>query len=55
MDLAKLKQFATDRQCQIIDAVNKCGTQKKAAIYLKINPRTLARSLESAKKSLESC
>ena len=51
MDLAKLKQFATDRQCQIIDAVNKCGTQKKAAIYLKINPRTLARSLESAKKS----
>jgi len=51
MDLNELRQWATPRQVEIIDAVIKCGTQAKAAMHLNINPRTLTRSVESAKKA----
>ena len=43
MDLASLKPFATERQCQIIDAITKHGSQAKAAKALGINHRGLER------------
>jgi len=49
MDLESLKQFATERQCEIIDAIKKHGTQAKAAQALGINYRTLERSLRRTK------
>ena len=51
MDLEKLKQFATKRQLEIIDAVIKHGSQKKAAAELDINSRTLERSLQTLKRN----
>ena len=50
MDLESLKQFATERQCQIIDAVIKHGSQAKAATALGINHRGLERTLKRAKE-----
>ena len=50
MNLLELKQFATTRQCEIIDAVIKHGSQGKAAKYLGINSRSLERGLQSAKR-----
>tara|TARA_R110000751_G_scaffold260736_1_gene360103 strand:- start:936 stop:2111 length:1176 start_codon:yes stop_codon:yes gene_type:complete len=50
MDLEQLKEFATERQRQIINAVIKHGSQGKAAKYLGINSRSLERSLQSAKR-----
>ena len=51
MDLASLKPFATERQCQIIDAVIKYGSQSKAAKALDVNQRTLERSLQAVKRA----
>ena len=51
MDLAFLKPFATERQCQIIDAVIKYGSQSKAAKALDVNQRTLERSLQTVKRA----
>ena len=51
MDLEKLKEFATKRQSEIIDAVIMYGSQKKAAAELEINSRTLERSLQTARRN----
>lgn len=50
MDYNSLKPWATARQCEIIDAVDAHGTQLKAAKALGITPRSLQRSLKSARK-----
>jgi len=50
MELESLKQFATERQGQIIDAVIKHGSQAKAATALGINHRGLERTLKRAKE-----
>jgi hypothetical protein len=50
MNLESLKQFATERQCQIIDAVIKHGSQAKAASALGINHRGLERTLKRARE-----
>ena len=50
MDLKSLKQFATERQGQIIDAVIKHGSQAKAATALGINSRGLERTLKRARE-----
>jgi len=51
VNLEKLKEFATKRQLEIIDAVIKYGSQKKAAAELEINSRTLERSLQTVKRN----
>jgi hypothetical protein len=51
MDLHELKQFATTRQCEIIDAIIKHGSQAKAAKALGINSRSLERMLKRVKQS----
>jgi len=50
MELESLKEFATARQCQVIDAIQEHGSQSKAAKALDINPRTLERSLQAVKR-----
>ena len=50
MNLESLKEFATNRQKEIIDAVIKYGSQGKAAKKLEINSRTLERSLQTVKR-----
>jgi len=50
MDLESLKEFATQRQCQIIDAVIFHGSNGKAAESLKIDKRGLIRTLKRAKE-----
>jgi metallophosphoesterase superfamily enzyme len=50
MNLESLKEFATERQCQVIDAIAEHGSQSKAAKALDINPRTLERSLQAVKR-----
>ena len=50
MDYSDLKEFATARQCQVIDALQEHGSQSKAAKALDINPRTLERSLQAVKR-----
>ena len=50
MDYSDLKEFATARQCQVIDALQEHGSQSKAAKALDINPRTLERSLQTVKR-----
>jgi len=49
MDLLDLKEFATDRQWEAILAIEKHGTQAKAAIALGIGSRSLERLLAKAK------
>ena len=51
MDLESLKEFATQRQCEIIDALIKNGTQASAAKDLGLNIRTLERSLKRVKEN----
>ena len=51
MDLESLKQFATIRQRQIINAVITHGSQSKAAKALDVNQRTLERSLQTVKRA----
>ena len=50
MSLESLKEFATERQCQVIDAIVEHGSQNKAAKALDINLRTLERSLQAVKR-----
>ena len=50
MELETLKPFATERQCQIIDAITRHGSQAKAAKALGINHRGLERTLKRAKE-----
>lgn len=47
MKYSDLIQFATPRQIEYIEAVEKYGSQDKAAKALNVNARTLKRSLES--------
>lgn len=49
-ELRDIREFATQRQQQYIDAVLEAGNQSKAAELLQINRRTLERGLESARK-----
>ena len=51
VDLESLKEFATQRQCEIIDALIKNGTQASAAKDLGLNIRTLERSLKRVKEN----
>jgi hypothetical protein len=51
MDLIELKQFATTRQAEIIDAVLKHGSQRKAAKALGINSRGLERMMKRVRQS----
>ena len=51
MDLESLKEFATERQCQIIDAVILHGSHIKAADALCIDKRGLIRTLKRAKSN----
>ena len=51
MELESLKEFSTARQCEVIDAVIKAGSQAQAAIQLGITYRCLARTLKRAKDS----
>jgi hypothetical protein len=45
----RLKEYATPRQLEFLEAVEKEGSWRKAALALNINERTLSRSLESLK------
>ena len=47
MKYSDLIQFATPRQIEYIEAVEKYGSKDKAAKVLNVNYRTLTRSLES--------
>ncbi len=51
MSLESLKEFATPRQCQIIDAIGKHGSQSKAAVALGITQRCLERTLRRSRDS----
>lgn len=46
----KLKQWATARQCEIIDAVNAEGSGRKAAIYLGVDKSYVNRSIKAVQK-----
>jgi len=50
MDLERLKEWATPRQCEIIDAIISHGTQKKAADALGIRKQTIQSALKGLKK-----
>lgn len=45
-----LKQFATDRQAEIIDAINKHGSLRSAAKILGINHKTAHRAVNAVKR-----
>lgn len=48
-----LKQFATERQIEVINAINKYGTQRKAAVALGLTRGTISNSMISVmRKSL---
>jgi len=47
--MSDIKQYATARQCEYLDAVEEFGSQAKAANALGINVRTLERGLAAAK------
>jgi len=49
MELESLKQFASVRQIEFIDAIIRYGTQRQAAAVLGVNQRTLERSLQRVK------
>jgi len=50
MDLESLKEYATERQCEIIDAVILHGSNAKAAEALSTDKRGLIRTLKRAKE-----
>ena len=52
MDLESLKEFATQRQCQIIDAVISYGLNRKAVEALNIDKRGLIRTLKRAMSAI---
>jgi len=49
MDYSKLIQFATVRQLEFIEGIEKHGSQNKAARAMGVNIRTLKRSMETLK------
>lgn len=51
MDLESLKEFATERQCEIIDAVILHGSNSKAAEALKTDKRAMIRAIKRAKSN----
>ena len=51
MSLESLKEFATDRQCEIIDAIIEHGSQAKAATALNTNLRGMQRAVKRAKEN----
>jgi hypothetical protein len=51
MELESLKEFSTVRQCEIIDAVIKAGSQSKASVVLGISQRNLSRALKRSRDS----
>jgi len=51
MDVKELKSFAkTDRQLEVLEAIQRCGSPHNAAKVLGINERTLRRIVERVKK-----
>lgn len=50
MDYSKLIEFATVRQIEFIEAIEKHGNQVQAAKALKINERSLTKSLQALRK-----
>ena len=51
MELESLKEFATARQCEAIDAIIQTGSQAQAAMLLGITYRCLTRMVKRAKDS----
>jgi hypothetical protein len=49
MELESLKEFATDRQCEIIDVVLQEGSAKKASAVLNISQRNVSRAIKRAR------
>ena len=47
----ELKNHATDRQCEYIDAVLLCGSNTKAAEYMGVDRRTVDRAIGAAKRA----
>lgn len=45
-----LKEFATPRQSEYLDAVNKCGSHRKAAKHLNIHPSNIDNAIRAIKK-----
>jgi hypothetical protein len=45
-----LKQYATQRQSEYIDAVNQLGSGKKAAKHFNVNPSAVDRAIQAVKK-----
>lgn len=50
-DYTALREYATARQAECIDALAKYGSQSKAAKALGVHPRNLQRALENVRKS----
>lgn len=50
-DYESLRPYATERQAQILDAIIKAGSQRKAALVLGINARNVDRAVDALKKS----
>lgn len=50
MDLSHLYEFCTARQLEVVKAIEKAGSIRKAATLLKINERTARKSLHGAEK-----
>ena len=50
MDYSQLIQFATQRQIEYIEAIEKHGSQIKASTALGVNVRTIKRSMQSLRK-----
>jgi len=46
----ELKAYATDKQKEYIDAINECGSNRKAAKKLGINPAGIDQAMKSVKK-----
>lgn len=50
MNFSEIRQFATVRQLEILDALEKYGSQKKAAVALGISKSTVQTSIERLRK-----
>lgn len=48
-----LKQFATERQVEYIDAMNKCGGLRSAAKHLNVNHKTIYQAIKSVRSRAE--
>lgn len=47
----KLREFATERQCQFLDAIEEHGSERKAAAALSLSHGTISNALASLKKN----